>query len=430
MALAVSVKMNTTLRCLDINIPPNDPDFSRLSQDILQSCVRNTELAQRLALKRGTLATISQPMLKSTVVRQLTTRQPHARTSAFVSTKLDSDLVSQPRTSEYKSSHTAVEDNLSAIEATCGVLAELIQEDERRKLNIQRERRAAVVECSDLVRELLDQAKAGQVQIQEALLTVKSDELRGTLTIDFSLILLLIKQGANQLTCPITYVSSIVRSAAIEHKLMKTLEYAEIVYRRQSSARVQTGQCLINPTREANATAKSAKTHGVPVAPFENGADPVINPGLYITDIETTISQTASDSSQAEVSQAGARPASKAEPTPLSDPRCTGEGEKANAEMDEEDVEENKQDLNVKQEGVDSLSNHSPRSPVESHSRSLTLEEGEVFRKGSVLRTADVDDEETQELPGDILRESVSQVCISRLRCPILKTCGHRCRFW
>ncbi|EGG05072.1 uncharacterized protein MELLADRAFT_88133 [Melampsora larici-populina 98AG31] len=73
MALAVSVKMNTNLRCLDINIPPNDPDFARLSQEILQSCVRNTELAQRQALERGQMTSISQPMLKSTVVRELTT---------------------------------------------------------------------------------------------------------------------------------------------------------------------------------------------------------------------------------------------------------------------------------------------------------------------------------------------------------------------
>lgn len=36
LALSVAVKMNNTLRCLDLNIPPNDPDFARLSQEILQ----------------------------------------------------------------------------------------------------------------------------------------------------------------------------------------------------------------------------------------------------------------------------------------------------------------------------------------------------------------------------------------------------------
>jgi protein phosphatase 1 regulatory subunit 37 len=36
MALCVSIKMNNTLRCLDLNIPANDPEFARLSQEILQ----------------------------------------------------------------------------------------------------------------------------------------------------------------------------------------------------------------------------------------------------------------------------------------------------------------------------------------------------------------------------------------------------------
>lgn len=45
MALAASIKLNHTLRCLDLSIPPNNAEFARLSQDILQSCVRNTEQA-------------------------------------------------------------------------------------------------------------------------------------------------------------------------------------------------------------------------------------------------------------------------------------------------------------------------------------------------------------------------------------------------
>jgi protein phosphatase 1 regulatory subunit 37 len=94
LALSVSVKMNNTLRCLDLNIPANDPDFARLSQEILQwcvaslpsftaitdildsrSCVRNTEIAQEESLARGNKATIAAPILKSVVARDLKTRQ-------------------------------------------------------------------------------------------------------------------------------------------------------------------------------------------------------------------------------------------------------------------------------------------------------------------------------------------------------------------
>lgn len=32
------------MRCLDVNVPPNDPEMARLSREILRCCVRNTEM--------------------------------------------------------------------------------------------------------------------------------------------------------------------------------------------------------------------------------------------------------------------------------------------------------------------------------------------------------------------------------------------------
>ncbi|CAG8770126.1 5228_t:CDS:10, partial [Cetraspora pellucida] len=46
MALAVSIKMNYSVRILDVNVQPNDTEAAGLSRDILRTCVRNTELAQ------------------------------------------------------------------------------------------------------------------------------------------------------------------------------------------------------------------------------------------------------------------------------------------------------------------------------------------------------------------------------------------------
>ncbi|KAG0095274.1 hypothetical protein BGZ93_006091 [Podila epicladia] len=43
MALAVSIRMNKSLTCLDMNVPPNDAEFARLSRDILRACIRNME---------------------------------------------------------------------------------------------------------------------------------------------------------------------------------------------------------------------------------------------------------------------------------------------------------------------------------------------------------------------------------------------------
>ncbi|MBW0539764.1 hypothetical protein O181_079479 [Austropuccinia psidii MF-1] len=96
MALAVSVKMNTSLRCPDINIPPNDPDFSHLSQDILQSCVRNTELAQQQVEQRGAQMTIYQPMLKSTVVKALADQQQQQSNPEFIQTPNPKPKSSKP----------------------------------------------------------------------------------------------------------------------------------------------------------------------------------------------------------------------------------------------------------------------------------------------------------------------------------------------
>ncbi|OSX62071.1 hypothetical protein POSPLADRAFT_1181292 [Postia placenta MAD-698-R-SB12] len=47
MALNSGLKANHTMRCLDLNIPPGDEEMARLCRDILYSCVRNTEEAEK-----------------------------------------------------------------------------------------------------------------------------------------------------------------------------------------------------------------------------------------------------------------------------------------------------------------------------------------------------------------------------------------------
>lgn len=47
MALSSGLKANHVMRCLDLNIPPGDEGFARMCRDILNSCVRNTEEAER-----------------------------------------------------------------------------------------------------------------------------------------------------------------------------------------------------------------------------------------------------------------------------------------------------------------------------------------------------------------------------------------------
>ncbi|KAI0266389.1 hypothetical protein BC834DRAFT_874348 [Gloeopeniophorella convolvens] len=47
MALSSGLKANHVMRCLDLNIPPDNEEMARMCRDILNSCVRNTEEAER-----------------------------------------------------------------------------------------------------------------------------------------------------------------------------------------------------------------------------------------------------------------------------------------------------------------------------------------------------------------------------------------------
>lgn len=78
LALASGLKSNKVVRCLDVSIPPNDPNLAELSQSILQSCIRNTELAATTATDsakgkpaRAAKEAIWGPIKKSALVRSV-----------------------------------------------------------------------------------------------------------------------------------------------------------------------------------------------------------------------------------------------------------------------------------------------------------------------------------------------------------------------
>ncbi|KAL7009539.1 hypothetical protein EMMF5_001170 [Cystobasidiomycetes sp. EMM_F5] len=52
-----------------MSIPPNEPEYARLSQDIMQSCIRNTELAQDHASNKG--LKVARPIYKSGLAKDL-----------------------------------------------------------------------------------------------------------------------------------------------------------------------------------------------------------------------------------------------------------------------------------------------------------------------------------------------------------------------
>ncbi|KAJ7044724.1 hypothetical protein C8F04DRAFT_595203 [Mycena alexandri] len=52
LALSKGIKANFVMRCLDLNIPPGDEECARMCRDILNACVRNTEEAERVEGER------------------------------------------------------------------------------------------------------------------------------------------------------------------------------------------------------------------------------------------------------------------------------------------------------------------------------------------------------------------------------------------
>ncbi|KAF9477211.1 RNI-like protein [Pholiota conissans] len=59
MALSSGLKANHVMRCLDLNIPPGDEEFARMCREILNTCVRNTEEAERATKANAEGASVS-----------------------------------------------------------------------------------------------------------------------------------------------------------------------------------------------------------------------------------------------------------------------------------------------------------------------------------------------------------------------------------
>ncbi|KAI0777715.1 hypothetical protein BD413DRAFT_602017 [Trametes elegans] len=53
MALSSGLKSNHVMRCVDLNIPPGDEEMARMCRDILETCIRNTEEAEKASLGGG-----------------------------------------------------------------------------------------------------------------------------------------------------------------------------------------------------------------------------------------------------------------------------------------------------------------------------------------------------------------------------------------
>ncbi|KAK4048240.1 hypothetical protein OIV83_004945 [Microbotryomycetes sp. JL201] len=289
LALSVSVKMNHTVRCLDLNIPPNDSDFARLSQDILQCCIRNTEHAQEEASSGGKKLIVAAPILNSVVARDLQTQQ-------------EAQIRRERRLELQKRNKDEI---LVAAEEVRDVLNDMLRLDEQAKAQ------GVIVAPSEVVRDALVQAQLAEAQLAEAIAATRQGDQKA-------------------------------KALSLGDDLTALLDRAKVLY---DSPGPQKPPSPASPLQHLSSPVPTAQE------------DEPSSPGFTIGE---------SDDDEA-IESDQSRPSS---PTPsgLVRPAATRDEQRSGTVEGQE----------------------SSRNPIESQSRSLTLEEGEVFRRGTVLGAVDV----------------------------------------
>ncbi|GAA5981633.1 hypothetical protein JCM11641_003924 [Rhodosporidiobolus odoratus] len=159
LALSVSLKMNHTLRCLDVQIPFDDPDFSRMSQDILETCVRNTELAQAEAEGRASDAAAAAG--GGGAAKRVVIAQP-IRKSALASNLEAQRQAEQQRRQRREEEQQQQVDIFAAAAGTRDVVVELLGVDQ------QAAAKGILVAPSEVVRDALVQLQLAEAQLAEA----------------------------------------------------------------------------------------------------------------------------------------------------------------------------------------------------------------------------------------------------------------------
>ncbi|GAA5942946.1 hypothetical protein JCM1841_003610 [Sporobolomyces salmonicolor] len=310
LALAVSVKLNSTIRCLDLNIPPNDPDFSRLSQDILETCVRNTELAQAEADGKGKRVVIARPIQKSALAVNLEARQ----------------LAEERQERRREERSRTQKDILAAAAEARDVVSELLSVDQAAVA------RGVIVAPSEVVRDALVQLQLAEAQLAEAFTATRTPDQR---------------ECAELL---LTELSSL-------------LDLAKALYDR--------------PPPPFSPAPPSPVPNGHPAAPHLQIPNAPLSPHV---DEPSSPSFSLVDSDEEDDEPEPAPPASSAASATASSAATLPPAVP---------------DLEIPIESSSPPSSpSSARSPIESESRAMVLEEGEVLRKGLALGAAEVSDED------------------------------------
>lgn len=356
MALAVSLRMNRSLRCLDLNIPPNNPEFARLSQEILQSCVRNTELAQQRAKQKGIKQPIAAPIYKSVVARAA--RENDERLKAIQTARATAVSAAAAK------DRAAVEGLLTSATECRNVLQDLLAGEEKRQREAPEQK--TVTPPGEFVEDLT---------LQSAKLRKKLADLAGTVE----------EEGLLE------------RILSVHDELGDVSTRLERFYKYGATPSID-----VRAAVEGAEGVKGVKASGVPSmlhlsTPDQEGLDSALSsPAFSIADSDE------SDSDEDEEAKKK-RKAAKAKSAPASKSAAAqgaegGEEEGGNVLSNMMGgLRINTTNLEADREVPTGSDKLPPRSPTENLAKGQLSEEGELFRKARSLGLDGQSDEEEEE---------------------------------
>ena len=364
MAISVGLKANTLIRCVDLSIPPNAPELADLSQNILQSCIRNTELA---AAKSDRSELVWGPIKKSTLVKDVK-RADDARAEAE---RLEQAVSPEGLAREYV--YTLKPDHVRA------VTKDTIRDLEKWYLAGKAASGTGfnAWEPGQLPQEdylpLLERGKALQERMVEVIQTSADDQLEDLLSLNDTLATLV--DRSKGFTPP-----------------PRLLLPSQVISPNRSLAAPSRSRSSSLARRHMRVSSLEISSPNFSIGDSDNDSD------AEELDVGTLSSSTTPR-------PAVTRRTSGPKPVPTPSPLDLSDTEAAEARP-------------VVEVGIESSTPRPPEdvaSPVERASRAWVEEEGEIFRKGTRLGV--VDDEEENEVSGEDLKQEVNaSIFESRLK--------------
>ena len=384
MAISVGLKSNSTIRCLDLSIPPDNPELAEISQRILQSCIRNTELAAS-HVENGRTETIWGPIKRSALVKDVK-RAEDVRADAE---RLEQAISPEGIAREYV--YTLKPSELvPTSEATARDLEKWFEAGKAHRTGGFDGWQPGQLPAEDFS-PLLERVKALRERLVEVIQNTTNDELEKLLAVNDQL------------------GSLVDRSKGFRSPLRLLLPSQVISAPTAKSA----GLSAHHASSAGNASRSSASTRRhLRVSSLE-----ISSPNFSIGDSD--------NDSDAEELDVGSLPRStSATSTPMAIRKnppslkaTSAESAGASGQTGEtldvlglsaDSVEVGVEASSPKAEGI--------TSPVERASRAWLEEEGEIFRKGSKLGVVDDEDEEN-EASGEVLKQEVRTIPLADLLC-------------